>query len=195
MTMATGGFAGDSWLVDGARFREARPGAAAPGVRSQAADEAVTALYQTHYAALVRAAALLVGDVATAEDVVQDSFIAMHRAWWRLRDTSRALPYLRRAVINKSRSVLRHRVVADRHPPMAVPELPSAEDSALAVVQRSLVLAALSALPARQREVVVLRYYADLSEAQTAAALGISTGAVKSHNARAKDSLRAVLRP
>jgi len=55
------------------------------------------------------------------------------------------------------------------------------------------VLAALTALPVRQREVVVLRYYADLSEAQIAAALGISRGAVKSHTARAKDCLRAVL--
>jgi RNA polymerase sigma-70 factor (sigma-E family) len=194
MIMATGGFAGDPRLGVGALSGAATSGAATPSSTGQAADEAVTALYQTHHAALVRAAALLVGDVATAEDVVQDSFIAMHRAWWRLRDTSRALPYLRRAVINRSRSVLRHRVVADHHPPRAVPELPSAEDSALAVVRRSSVLAALSALPARQREVVVLRYYADLSEAQIAAAMGISTGAVKSHIARAKDSLRAVLR-
>jgi RNA polymerase sigma-70 factor (sigma-E family) len=194
MTMAAGGFAGDPRLVAGALSGAAASGAATAGVRGRAADEAVTALYQTHYAALVRAAALLVGDVATAEDVVQDSFIAVHRAWWRLRDTDRALPYLRRAVINTSRSVLRHRAVADRYPPMAVPELPSAEDSALAVVRRSSVLAALSTLSARQREVVVLRYYADLSEAQTAAALGISSGAVKSHTARAKDSLRTILR-
>jgi RNA polymerase sigma-70 factor (sigma-E family) len=194
MTMAAGGFAGDPRLVAGALSGAATAGAATPGVTGQAADQAVTALYQAHYGALVRAAALLVGDVATAEDVVQDSFIAMHRAWWRLRDTSRALPYLRRAVINRSRSVLRHRVVAGRVPAMAVPAWPSAEDSALAVVQRSSVLAALGALPARQREVVVLRYYADLSETQIAAALGISTGAVKSHVARAKNSLRAVLR-
>ncbi len=104
------------------------------------ADEAVTVLYRAHYGALVRAAAMLVGDVATAEDVVQDSFITMHRAWWRLRDTSKALPYLCRAVINRSRSVLRHRVVADRHLLAPGPELPSAEESALAVVQRSAVL-------------------------------------------------------
>jgi RNA polymerase sigma-70 factor (sigma-E family) len=194
MTMGAGGFAEDPKLVAGALSGAAASGAATPSVTGQAADQAVTALYQTHYAALVRAAALLVGDVATAEDVVQDSFIAMHRAWWRLRDTSRALPYLHRAVINRSRSVLRHRVVADRHPAMTVPEWPSAEDSALALVRRSSVLAALSALPARQREVVVLRYYADLSETQIAAALGISAGAVKSHAARAKDSLGAVLR-
>jgi RNA polymerase sigma-70 factor (sigma-E family) len=132
--------------------------------------------------------------VATAEDVVQDSFIAMHRGWRRLRDTGRALPYLRRSVINRSRSVLRHRVVSDRQFPMPAPQPPGTEDSALAVVQRSSVLAALRTLPFRQREVMVLRYYADLSEAQIAVALGISRGAVKSHAARAKDSLRAMLR-
>jgi RNA polymerase sigma-70 factor (sigma-E family) len=169
------------------------PGAAAPDTTIRAADEAVTVLYQAHYAMLVRVAALLVGDVATAEDVVQDCFIAMHRAWWRLRDTGKALPYLRRAVINRSRSVLRHRVVADRHLPLLAPQLPSAEDSALAGMERASVPAALRVLPPRQREVVVLRYYADLSEAQIAAAMGISKGAVKAHAARAKDALRAVL--
>jgi RNA polymerase sigma factor (sigma-70 family) len=97
------------------------------------------------------------------------------------------------SVINRSRSVLRHRVVADRHLPLLAPQLPSAEDSALAGMERSSVPAALSALPLRQREVVVLRYYADLSEAQIAAAMGISKGAVKAHAARAKDSLRARL--
>jgi RNA polymerase sigma-70 factor (sigma-E family) len=162
-------------------------------VTERAADEAVKVLYQAHYAALVRSAVLLVGDRATAEDVVQDCFIAMHRAWWRVRNTGSALPYLHRAVINKSRSVLRRRVVADRHPPLPAPPLPSAEESALAGEQRSSVLAALKALPARQREVVVLRYYADLSEAQIAAAMGISKGAVKAHASRARDTLRALL--
>ena len=192
MTIATGGFTGDLKPVAGALPRAATS-AVAPGVTAQAADEAVEVIYRTHYAALVRTATLLVGDFATAEDVVQDCFLATHRAWWRLRDTSRALPYLRRAVINKSRSVLRHRAVADRHLQASVPELPSAEESALVGVQRSSVLAALSELPSRQREVVILRYYADLSEAEIAAALGISRGAVKSHAARAKGALRAVL--
>jgi RNA polymerase sigma-70 factor (sigma-E family) len=179
--------------VADAQPRAAASGVAAPDVPGQAADEAVTAAYQSHYDVLVRTAAMLVGDVATAEDVVQESFIAMHRAWWRLRDTSRTLPYLRRAVINKSRSVLRHRAVVDRHVRARTLELPSAEESAMAGVQRSSVLAALSELPSRQREVVILRYYADLSEAEIAAALGISRGSVKSHTARAKGSLRAVL--
>ena len=196
MTMAADGFGGDSRVVADAQLRAVSSGtatSAAPGVTGQAADEAVTAAYQTHYDALVRTATMLVGDVATAEDVVQESFIAMHRSWWRLRDTSRVLPYLRRSVINKSRSVLRRRAVADRHLRGRIPDLPSAEESALAGVQRLSILEALSALPSRQREVVILRYYADLSEAEIADALGISRGAVKSHTARAKGSLRTVL--
>src|SRR5712691_5009042 len=75
------------------------------------ADRAVTALYSEHYRSLVRLAALLVRDVATAEEVVQDSFIAMHTAWRRIRDNDKALSYLRQSVVNRSRSVLRHRVV------------------------------------------------------------------------------------
>src|SRR5215468_11906083 len=107
------------------RARAAPPGG--PGAAGPAADQAVTVLYHSHYAALVREAALLVGDAATAEDVVQDCFIAVHRAWWRVRDTGSALFYLRRSVINRSRSVLRRRAVAGRHPPLPAPPLPSAE--------------------------------------------------------------------
>src|SRR5262249_35862727 len=88
----------------------------ARGAAGRAADPGVTVLYPRHYGALVREAALLVGDVATAEDVVQDCFIALHRAWWRVRDAGSALFYLRRSVINASRSVLRRRAVAGRHP-------------------------------------------------------------------------------
>jgi len=183
----------DKFALAGKFAIAATLGGAAPDVRGQAPDEAVTVMYLAHYAVLVRLAVMLVGDVATAEDVVQDSFIAMHRAWRRLRDTAKALPYLRRSVINRSRSVLRHRAVADRQFPVLAPGLPSAEDSALAAIQRSSVLAALSTLPLRQREVIVLRYYADLTDAQIAATLGISRGTVKSHTARAKDSLRAML--
>jgi len=193
MTMAANGFAVDSGVLADAQPRVAASGTTAQGMSRQAADEALTVVYQTHYTVLVRTAAMLVGDVATAEDVVQESFIAMHGAWWRLRDTSRAVPYLRRSVINKSRSVLRRRAVADRHLRAPMLELPSAEESALAGVQRSSVLAALNTLPSRQREVVILRYYADLSEAEIAATLGISRGAVKSHTARAKGSLRTAL--
>jgi RNA polymerase sigma-70 factor (sigma-E family) len=170
---------------------------AAPALDSVAdewdADRAVTSIYSEHYRSLVRLAALLVRDVATAEEVVQDSFVAMHGAWRRLRDSDKALSYLRQSVVNRSRSVLRHRVVVDRNAPKPAPDMPSAEQGAISLLERSAVINALRTLPPRQREALVLKYYADLSEAQIATAMGISRGAVKSHTARAMTSLRAVL--
>ena len=162
--------------------------------RSIDADAAVTALYAAHYRSLVRLAVLLVHDVATAEEVVQDSFVALHAGGMhRLRDSEKALSYLRAAVVNRSRSVIRHRVVVDRNAPKPAPDMPSAEHGALTLLERSAVVAALRSLPDRQREVVVLRYYGDLSEAQIAAAMGITRGAVKSHTSRAMAALRSVL--
>jgi RNA polymerase sigma-70 factor (sigma-E family) len=157
------------------------------------ADTAITELYGVHYRPLVRLAALLVHDVATAEEVVQDSFVALHAGLHRLRDNEKALAYLRAAVVNRSRSVLRHRVVVDRNAPKPAPDMPSAEHGALALIERSAVVAALRNLPVRQREVVVLRFYADLSEAQIAFSMGITRGAVKSHTSRAMSALRTVL--
>ena len=149
----------------------AAPGAARPG---PSADWAVTELYSLHYHRLVRLAALLVRDVPTAEDVVQDSFVAMHDGWQRLRDAESALAYLRQAVVNRSRSVLRHRAVVEKYPEKPSPDMPSAEHGALVQLERSAVAAALRKLPGRQREAIVLRYYADFSEAEVAAAMGIS---------------------
>jgi RNA polymerase sigma-70 factor (sigma-E family) len=156
-------------------------------------DRAVAALYSAHYRSLVRLAALLVRDVATAEEVVQDSFVAVHGGWRRLRDGDKALAYLRQTVVNRSRGVLRHRAVVDRNAPKPAPDAPSAEHDALTLLERSAVVAALRTLPRRQREAVVLRYYGNLSEAQIAGAMGISPGAVKSHTSRAMIALRAVL--
>jgi len=73
------------------------------------ADRAITELYGTHYRSLVRLAAVLLRDVATAEEVVQDSFVAMHGSWRRLRDSDKALSYLQQSVVNRSQSVLQHR--------------------------------------------------------------------------------------
>jgi RNA polymerase sigma-70 factor (sigma-E family) len=176
-------------------------GALVPTVRAEQtataadgdADALVTVLYTEQYRALVRLALLLVHDVQTAEEVVQDAFVAMHTGWRRLRDTEKALSYLRQAVVNKSRSVLRHRTVVDRNAPKPAPDEPSAEQGAIALLERSAVIAALRELPDRQREAIVLRYYADLSEAQIAEAMGISRGAVKSHTARGMSSLRTSL--
>jgi len=79
---------------------------------------------------------------------VQDSFVALH-AQRRLRDDENALSYLRAAVVNRSRSVLRHRVVVDRNAPKPQPDMPSVEHSALALIERSSVVAALRTLPLR----------------------------------------------
>ena len=157
------------------------------------ADRAVTELYSEHYRALVRLAAMLVRDTQTAEEVVQDAFVAMHGGWQRLRDNDKALAYLRQAVVNRSRSVLRHRTVIDKNMQKAPPDMPSAEHGALVLLERHAVIAALRALPERQREAIVLRYYADLSEAEIAASMGISRGAVKSHTFRGMTALRAAL--
>src|SRR5580658_9903057 len=157
------------------------------------ADRAVTELYASHYRSLVRLAALLVRDIGTAEEVVQDSFVAMHGGWRRLRDSEKALSYLRQSVVNRSRSVLRHRGVVDRNAPKPAPDMPSAEHGAIALLERSAVIAALRTLPARQREALVLRFYGDMSEAQIAETMQISKGAVKSHTARAMATLRTSL--
>jgi RNA polymerase sigma-70 factor (sigma-E family) len=164
-----------------------------PAASAWDADRLVTEIYHGEYKSLVRLAMLLVHDVPTAEEVVQDAFEAMHTAWRRLREKEKALSYLRQAVVNRSRSVLRHRTVVDKNAPKPAPDEPSAEHGALALIERSAVIAALRTLPERQREAVVLRYYADLSEADIAMTMGISRGAVKSHTARAMAALKSIL--
>jgi RNA polymerase sigma-70 factor (sigma-E family) len=160
------------------------------------ADDAVEQLYSTHYRQLVRLSVLLVRDVETAEEVVQDAFVAMHGRWRTLRDPDKGLAYLRQAVVNRSRSVLRHRGVENRYAatrPVGSPDAPGADETALDGERRARVLDALRQLPTRQREVLALRYYLDLAEAEIAATLGISRGAVKSHASRGAASLRALL--
>jgi RNA polymerase sigma-70 factor (sigma-E family) len=157
------------------------------------ADRAVTELYSMHYRSLVQLAALLIRDVATAEEVVQDSFVAMHREWGRLCDRDEALSCLRQSVVNRSRSVLRHGVVAVRNAPEHPADMPNAEHSAIDLLERSAVVAALRALPPRQREALVLRYCGDLSKAQIASVMGISRRSVEIHTASAMSALRAIL--
>jgi DNA-directed RNA polymerase specialized sigma24 family protein len=142
------------------------------------ADDALTALYHTHYQSLVRLAALLVPDSAAAEELVQASFVAMQSLWPRLGGGDRALSYLRTSVVRRSRSVRRRHV-----PGRAIaggPELGP-------------VVAALQVLPPQQREALVLRYYAGLLDAQIASVMGISLGAVEGHIARAVPSVLAAL--
>ena len=182
----------ETLLAAGAMVPSARVAPAATRT-GWSADCAVTELYSLHYRALVRLAALLVRDTPTAEEVVQDAFVAMHGGWQRLRDAEKALAYLRQAVVNRSRSVLRHRTVVDKNLQKAPPDMPSAEHGALVLLERSAVVAALRGLPDRQREAIVLRYYADLSEAEIATAMGISRGTVKSTISRGSAALARYL--
>lgn len=150
-----------------------------------------TALYAEHYGALVRLAALLLDDVTACEDVVQEAFVRVHGA--RLRDPDRALAYLRQTVVNLSRSALRRRLVALRHLPRPAPDGAPADEGAYAAVERAAVVRALRALPRRQREAVVLRFWADLSEAQAASALGVSVGSIKGYTSRGLAALTVAL--
>ncbi|GAA5198865.1 SigE family RNA polymerase sigma factor [Rugosimonospora acidiphila] len=161
------------------------------------ADEALTRLFASHYRQLVRLAALLLGDPGLAEEVVQDAYIRLHERWRTLREPDRALGYLRTSVINGARSALRRRVVARRYTDSltALPDAPSAESQTITAFDHAVVINALRGLPTRQREALVLRYYADLSEADIAEAMGISRGAVKSHAARGLAALRQILEP
>jgi RNA polymerase sigma-70 factor (sigma-E family) len=174
-------------------LRRHHPGGAMAVSERWDADTAVDELYAAHYRRLVRLSVLLVRDQETAEEVVQDSFVAMHGRWRTLRDPDKALAYLRQTVVNRSRSVLRHRGVQARHTPPVVPDRPGADHDALAAERRRQVLDALRRLPDRQREVIALRYYLDLSDADIATTLGISRGAVKSHASRGAATLRTLL--
>jgi RNA polymerase sigma-70 factor (sigma-E family) len=169
------------------------------------ADDALTHLYVAHWRGLVRLSWLLLHDPQQAEEIVQDAFVAMHRRWGRLDDPDKALAYLRVCVVNGSRSALRRRRLENRWtrsggPTIASPAprpvdepVRSAEDGAIAADERVAVQQLVGALATRQREVLVLRYYLDLSEAQIAQTLGISTGAVKSHAHRGLAALKVAL--
>jgi RNA polymerase sigma-70 factor (sigma-E family) len=147
-------------------------------------------LYTAHRIRLVRLAALLVDEPATAEDVVQEAFTGLHRNWSGLRDEYAALGYLRTAVVNGSRSVLRRRRTAREYVPPHQVNARSAESLAILSAEHQAVVDALGSLPDRQREVLVLRYYAGMSELEISEVTGISRGAVKSTASRALDAMQ-----
>ncbi|WP_219415167.1 RNA polymerase sigma factor [Pseudonocardia nigra] len=166
---------------------EAAPDPSAPRTLSD--------LYRDHRMRLVRLAVLLVDDPSTAEDVVQEAFTGLHRHWSGLRDEAAAVGYLRAAVVNGSRSVLRRRRTARDYVPPHQVNARSAESLAMLSAEHQAVVDALSTLPPRQREVLVLRYYGGLSEAEISDATGISRGTVKSTASRALDAVARVMRP
>lgn len=151
------------------------------------ADHALRALYRAHYVSLVRLAVLLVSDKTAAEEVVQASFAAMHSAWPRLADGERALSYLRKSVVRRSRSV-RPRCVVAGHAGLPGRKLQAIEP------EHRLLVAALQGLPVRQREALVLRYYAGLLDGQIASAMGISENTVENYISQAVPLLLAAIR-
>jgi RNA polymerase sigma-70 factor (sigma-E family) len=161
----------------------------------EAAPLTLADLYRDHRMRMVRLAVLLVDDPNTAEDVVQEAFAGLHRNWAGLRDEEAAIGYLRTAVVNGSRSVLRRRRTARDYVPPHQVNARSAESLAMLTAEHQAVVDALATLPPRQREVLVLRYYGGLSEAEIAEATGISRGTVKSTASRALDAVGRVMDP
>ena len=172
------------------RRRTSDPAAAHPAEPPAAAgtaDRTVTTLYHTHYQSLARIAALLVSDTMTAEDVVQAAFVSLHGAWRHLADEDRALAYLRRAVVTGARAP---------HPAPAGSASPPGDGAPAAgpgpSTPEAFLMAALRTLPARQREALVLRYYAEWPDAQIAAAMGISARALAGQLVRGMSVLQAI---
>lgn len=154
----------------------------------------VEALFRSEYRRLVGLARLLVDDTGSAEEVVQDAFVALHRHWDRLRDEAAATAWLRVAVVNGARGRLRRRATARRHLRVAEPAAGGgADEGVLLAEEHRAVAAALRSLPERQRACLALRHHCGLSEAEIAATLGISAGSVKTHVHRGMAALREAL--
>ncbi|WP_209314744.1 SigE family RNA polymerase sigma factor [Streptomyces bohaiensis] len=153
----------------------------------------LTATYQQHYRSLLGLAALLLDDTASCEDVVQEAFIRVHSARSRVRDPEKTLAYLRQTVVNLSRSTLRRRILGVKLLSKPMPDMASAEEGAYDKLERADLIKAMRNLQRRQREVLVLRYFADMSEAEVADSLGISTGSVKAYGSRGIAALRVAM--
>ncbi|MFE6102397.1 SigE family RNA polymerase sigma factor [Streptomyces laurentii] len=153
----------------------------------------LTETYRAHYRSLLGLAALLLDDTASCEDVVQEAFIRVHSARNRVRDPEKTLAYLRQTVVNLSRSALRRRILGLKLLSKPMPDMASAEEGAYDQLERDALIKAMRGLQRRQREVLVLRYFADMTEAQVAETLGISLGSVKAYGSRGIAALRVAM--
>lgn len=153
----------------------------------------LTETYRQHYRSLLGLAALLLDDTASCEDVVQEAFIRVHSARSRVRDSDKTLAYLRQTVVNLSRSTLRRRILGLKLMPKPMPNAASAEEGAYEQLERAELITSMRGLQRRQREVLVLRYFGDMSEAEVARTLGISIGSVKAYGSRGIAALRVAM--
>jgi RNA polymerase sigma-70 factor (sigma-E family) len=151
------------------------------------------AAFVSYYRPMHRLAVLLVGDRAAAEDIVMDAFLRTLTGLRRVRDRSHLDRYLRRAVVNLSRNAGRDRKRADARATRAARLDAPLHDAVRPAEGHDDLLAAIRALPTRQRATVVLRYYEGLSEREMAETLGCSEGSVKQHLARAHRRLAAAI--
>jgi RNA polymerase sigma-70 factor (sigma-E family) len=170
--------------VNYASFGEA---VAKPGVQK------LSDLYWRHASDAVRLAFLFTGDQHAAEDIVQDAFVRLFGRFQDLRNPDAFEVYLRRTVVNLSRDRFR-RLRLERDYVARVGDSSSGDTVSPQIEERELIRDALRSLPHRQRAALVLRFYADLSEQQTAEVLQCSVAAVKSLVSRATTSLRKRLR-
>ena len=158
------------------------------------AEAAVAALYQASAVGLIRLAFVMLGDLESAEDVVQEAFCGLYRQWGRLRDADRATFYLRTSVLNGCRSALRRRILRRRVLPDQPPAVVSAEAVVLSGEEREEVFRAVGRLPHRQREALVLRFYLDLPDEEIARLMNIRPGTVRSTIHRALAALGETMR-
>lgn len=158
------------------------------GLRDLEREACVSALFDRYHSELLRLAALL-GAAGEAEDIVAEAYCELYRRWPKLRDPAAAPAYLRSVVCNLVRTRLRRLQVIRRHCDPVPEKVESAEEAVVLREDQQEVVAALRALPQRQRQALVLRYWLDLKETEVAAAMGISTGAVKAHTSRGMAAL------
>jgi RNA polymerase sigma-70 factor (sigma-E family) len=157
------------------------------------AEEEFRLFVQARWPALVRTAFLLTGDRGRAEDLVQQVLVKVHRRWTHIAHAESPYAYTRAALANESASWWRRKRVAESLGDLPVHADRAAGDAYAAYDTRDELVRAVLGLPPRMRAVVVLRYFDDLSEADTAAALGMSVGSVKSQASRGLERLRTVL--
>ncbi|MFI8264104.1 MULTISPECIES: SigE family RNA polymerase sigma factor [unclassified Streptomyces] len=177
----------------GAASASAAAAAAEPVVVAGTTVDHLTETYQAHYRSLLGLAALLLDDTASCEDVVQEAFIRVHSARNRVRDRDKTLAYLRQTVVNLSRSALRRRILGLKLLSKPMPDMASAEEGAYDQLERDDLIKAMRGLQRRQREVLVLRYFADMTETQVAETLGVSLGSVKAYGSRGIAALRVAM--